>query len=93
MGLVVKPQKRQRYSRAFKQQTLALVNEQGLTPAEAAIKQGIREANIYRWRREFESGGDSHRQQQDLDELQRLRRENTQLKKALKSLRQQLDKG
>jgi len=44
--------KRNYYNCDFKRQTLALLDS-GLTPAEVARRQNIRESNIYRWRGEF----------------------------------------
>lgn len=82
MGIVVKRRSRQRYSKDFKEQTLALVDD-GMSPAEAARQQGIREANIYRWRREQETSSPSELQEA-LQEVARLQQENTRLAQALK---------
>ncbi|WP_339615186.1 transposase [uncultured Gilvimarinus sp.] len=82
MGLLSKPKKRKHYTCDFKRQTLALLDS-GLTPAEVARQQNIRESNIYRWRREFMVHSidaiDALR-----SELKRLRQENTQLKNRIK---------
>ncbi|WP_339896873.1 transposase [uncultured Gilvimarinus sp.] len=82
MGLPTKPKKRNHYTCELKQRTLNLLDN-GLTPTEVAKRTGVRESNIYRWRREFMARSvDAINDLQQ--ELKRLRQENTQLKKRLK---------
>jgi transposase len=78
-------QRRRQYSREFKQEAVALVEQKNYTIAEAARSLGIRANNLSRWRQEYlqlkqnafpgsghEPGGE--------DELSRLREENRRLK-------------
>ncbi|UTF60601.1 transposase [Gilvimarinus sp. DA14] len=83
MGIVVKRRSRQRYSKEFKAHTLALIDE-GMSPAEVARQQGIREANIYRWRREQETSNSGELQQAQ-QEIARLQQDNARLRQALKN--------
>ncbi|WP_041523216.1 transposase [Gilvimarinus agarilyticus] len=86
VGLPTKPKKRNHYTCELKQHTLALL-EDGLTPAQVAKQTGVRESNIYRWRREFMA--QSVAAMDELQrELKRLRQENTALKNRLKALQQ-----
>jgi transposase len=76
-------QKRQykTYNKAFKEEAVALVIDQGYTVPEAAESLGIRANLLYGWKQQFEdkqSGavlGDDER-----SELMKLRKENKQLR-------------
>lgn len=76
-------QKRQykTYTKAFKEEAVALVNDQGYTVPEAAQSLGIRANLLYGWKQQFEdkkSGvvlADDER-----SELIKLRKENKQLR-------------
>jgi len=76
-------QKRQykTYTKAFKEEAVALVNDQGYTVPEAAQSLGIRANLLYGWKQQFEdkqSGAvlaDDER-----SELMKLRKENKQLR-------------
>lgn len=76
-------QKRQykTYTKAFKEEAVALVNDQGYTVPEAAQSLGIRVNLLYGWKQQFEdkqSGAvlaDDER-----SELMKLRKENKQLR-------------
>ncbi len=81
MGIVVKPKTRRRYSAEFKRETLALV-DQGMAPAQVARQQGIREANIYRWRRELETPAAAELERA-YAEIAQLKDENARLRAAL----------
>lgn len=76
-------QKRQykTYTKPFKEEAVALVNEQGYTVPEAAQSLGIRANLLYGWKQQFEDkqsgavlAGDER------SELMKLRKENKQLR-------------
>lgn len=76
-------QKRQykTYTKAFKEEAVALVNDQGYTVSEAAQSLGIRANLLYGWKQQFEDkqsgavlAGDER------SELMKLRKENKQLR-------------
>lgn len=76
-------QKRQykTYTKAFKEEAVALVNDQGYTVPEAAQSLGIRANLLYGWKQQFEAkqsgavlAGDER------SELMKLRKENKQLR-------------
>tara|TARA_B110000902_G_C14281431_1_gene577003 strand:+ start:2457 stop:2747 length:291 start_codon:yes stop_codon:yes gene_type:complete len=76
-------QKRQykTYTKAFKEEAVALVNDQGYTVPEAAQSLGIRANLLYGWKQQFEDkqlgtvlAGDER------SELMKLRKENKQLR-------------
>lgn len=76
-------QKRQykTYTKAFKEEAVALVNDQGYTVPEATQSLGIRANLLYGWKQQFEDkqsgavlGGDER------SELMKLRKENKQLR-------------
>jgi len=76
-------QKRQykTYTKAFKEEAVALVNDQGYTVPEAAQSLGIRANLLYGWKQQFEDkqsgavlAGDER------SELIKLRKENKQLR-------------
>ena len=88
--------KRREYAKEFKQEAVALSNEQGITAAQVARDLGIDAALLYRWRAEMRSSGDEafpgkgklnssdeelRRLQRELD---RVRMERDILKKALR---------
>ena len=69
------------YPKAFKEEAVALVTEQGYSVAEAAKALGIRANMIYRWKQqqEDEQAG-LLLNSEEKAELGRLRRENKRLK-------------
>ncbi len=76
---------RRRHTKEFKIEAVALSRQSGMTVAKAARDLGICENMLHRWRSELKvhaqrafSGHGSRRRQED--ELQRLRRENEQLR-------------
>lgn len=85
---------RKKYSREFKREAVALVEDQGYTKAEAARSLGVRPELIRRWHREFAEqstdafpgNGNLTPEQQRIRELEaenrRLKMEKEILKKA-----------
>ena len=73
-----------RYSVEFKQQAVELAESLG-NVAEAARQLGVSDANIYTWKSKFKRTesrkSDSKLSPDELEELRRLRRENSELKK------------
>ena len=72
---------RKQYDEAYKQDAVALVNEQGYKLSEVARRLGITANMLSRWKQEFmqESTG-QHLTADEREELTRLRRENRELK-------------
>jgi transposase len=69
------------YSKAFKEETVALVTEQGYSVADAAKAVGIRSNQLYRWKQEQEAlKSGSMLNADDKAELLRLRKENKLLR-------------
>ena len=50
--------KRREYTKEFKQEAIALSNQEGIKAAQAAHDLGISPALLYRWRAEMRSNGD-----------------------------------
>jgi len=76
-------QKRQykTYTKAFKEEAVALVNDQGYTVPEAAQSLGIRANLLYGWKQQFEDKKSGVVLPDDeRSELIRLRKENKQLR-------------
>jgi len=67
---------RRRYSRAFKDEAVKLVLEQGLTRAQAARDLGISESVLGRWVQKAQAAGGVAIDDDLRRELARLRREN-----------------
>ncbi len=88
--------RRREYTKEFKQEAVALSNEQGVTAAQVARDLGIDPALLYRWRSEMRSDGEeafpgkgklnaSDEEMRRLQrELDRVRMERDILKKALR---------
>ncbi len=88
--------RRREYTKEFKQEAVALSNEQGVTAAQVARDLGIDPALLYRWRAEMRSDGEetfpgkgklnaSDEEMRRLQrELDRVRMERDILKKALR---------
>ena len=73
--------KNKSYSKAFKEEAVALITEQGYSVAEAAKAVGIRTNQLYRWKQEQEAlKSDSMLSADDKAELVRLRKEVKQLR-------------
>ena len=67
------------YSKVFKEESVALVTEQGYSVAEAAKAVGVRTNQLYRWKQEQEAlKSGSMLNADDKAELLRLRKENKQ---------------
>ena len=72
---------RRRYTQEFKQDAVALVNEQGYSLAEAARSLDISDTILRRWRDEIVDQSNGNTLTKDeREELRRLRRENRELK-------------
>lgn len=68
-------------SKEFKEETVALITEQGYSVAEAAKAVGIRTNQLYRWKQEQEElKSGSLLSPNDKAELLRLHKENKQLR-------------
>lgn len=79
------PQPRRKHSKEFKLEAVALSRQPGMTMAKAARDLGISENMLYRWRSELQEHAErafrGHGRKRALeDELERLRRENLQLR-------------
>lgn len=75
---------RKRYSREFKMEAVRRSNESGKTVAETARELDISVVHLYRWRdqeaKAKENAFPGSGRKNNLDELERLRRENAQLR-------------
>jgi transposase len=88
--------KRREFTKEFKQEAVALSNEQGVSAAQVARDLGISPALLYRWRAEMRANGDEafpgkgklnandEEVRQLQRELDRVRMERDILKKALR---------
>lgn len=69
------------YSKEFKEEAVALVNDQGYTVPEAAKSLGINPNMLYRWKEKLdESNGRNQVGESEREELLRLRKENRNLR-------------
>ena len=69
------------YSKEFKEESVALITEQGYSVADAAKAVGVRTNQLYRWKQEQEAlKSGSMLTVEDKAELLRLRKENKQLR-------------
>lgn len=68
------------YTQEFKKEAARLVIEHGYTQAEASRSLGVPDKNISRWVREFQSPIVKAQPTNEQAELDRLRKENQQLK-------------
>jgi transposase len=77
--------KRRKYSKEFKIEAVRLTRQPGMTVVKAARDLGVRAKDLYRWRVELAEApveafrGQGRRRASD-EELERLRRENEQLR-------------
>lgn len=74
-------QARKRYPKAFKEEAVALITEQGYSVAKAAEAVGVKSDLLYKWKGSLESersGGSLS--EDEKEELKRLRKENRELK-------------
>jgi len=72
---------RNKYAPEFKQETVALVTQQGYTVTQAAEVVNINPTQVRRWKQELEQMANGTRLDEgERTELARLRRENHQLK-------------
>lgn len=71
-----------KYTSEFKEEAVKLITEGGYSQAEVSRNLGISDSNINRWLMEYTKGKEkkSKRQEDEKSELQRLRKENAQLK-------------
>jgi len=73
--------KNKSYTKEFKEEAVALINDQGYSVAQAASAVGIRTNQLYRWKQEQEAlKSGSLLSADDKAELNRLRKENKQLR-------------
>jgi len=69
------------YSKEYKEEAVALVQEQGYSVPEAAKSLGIASNMLYRWKEQIESQREGKSLSEDeRDELKRLRKENKNLR-------------
>jgi len=69
------------YPKEFKEEAVALIREQGYSVAEAAKSLGVATNLLYRWNGQQEQQpGDQDLAEAERTELQRLRKENKQLR-------------
>ncbi len=72
---------RKSYTKAFKEEAVSLVLEQGYSVSEAAASVGVRTNMLYRWKQQFEQEKAGNVVTADeRAELVRLRKENKRLK-------------
>jgi len=84
-------ERRRQYNRPFKEQAVLLLQHSDVPLAQVARQLGVSESMLRRWRNQVESGrsfSDSGRQERTL--IQRLLRENQQLKRDLVALKKTL---
>lgn len=77
--------KQKRYSKQFKQEAVAMTQQDGVTVIEVAHQLGIKPKSLYAWRAALLKDGDhafpgTGHQTPEQAELAKLRRENAQLK-------------
>lgn len=79
--MTTEKRKRRRYTEDFKREAVALVTEQGYSVAEAARSLEVGENQIRRWRQKFEQEStEGELNATEREELERLRKENRQLR-------------
>ena len=79
--MTTEKRKRRKYTEDFKREAVALVTEQGYSVAEAARSLEVGENQIRRWRQQFEQeSADGQLNATEREELERLRKENRQLR-------------
>ena len=73
--------KNRTYTKQFKEETVALVTEQGYTVIDAAEAMGVRASQIYNWKQHIEDESSGARLTgEDREELLRLRKEVKKLR-------------
>jgi transposase-like protein len=84
-------EKRRQYGREFKERAVALLNRGDLPLVQVARQLGITESMLRRWRNQVSSGREfSPSGHQERTMIQRLLRENQQLKRDLAALKKTL---
>ena len=79
--MTTEKRKRRKYTDDFKHEAVALVTEQGYSVAEAARNLDVGENLIKRWRQQFEQeSAEGQLTATEREELERLRKENRQLR-------------
>jgi transposase len=79
--MTTEKRKRRKYTEDFKREAVALVIEQGYSIAEAARSLDVGENQIRRWRQKFEQeSAEGQLTATEREELERLRKENRQLR-------------
>lgn len=79
--MTTEKRKRRKYTDDFKHEAVALVTEQGYSVAEAARSLDVGENLIRRWRQQFEQeSAEGQLTATEREELERLRKENRQLR-------------
>ena len=84
-------ERRQQYNRQFKEQAVRLLDQGDVPLAQVARQVGVTESMLRRWRAQVASGksfSESGRQERSL--VQRLQRENQQLRQDLAALKKTL---
>jgi transposase len=84
-------ERRRQYNRQFKEQAVLLLQAEDVPLAQVARQLGVTESMLRRWRNQVLSGrsfSESGRQERTL--IQRLQRENQQLKRDLAALKKTL---
>jgi len=84
-------ERRRQYNRQFKEQAVLLLQAEDVPLAQVARQLGVTESMLRRWRAQVESGKSfsaSGRQERSL--VQRLQRENQQLRRDLVALKKTL---
>lgn len=77
--------KYKKYSKQFKQEAVAMTEQEDVTVVEVAQQLGIKPKTLYAWRKAFQQDGEdafpgTGQQTPENAELAKLRRENAQLK-------------
>jgi transposase len=84
-------ERRRQYNRQFKEQAVRVLQQGDLSLAQVGRQLGVSESMLRRWRHQVQSGrpfSESGRQQRTL--VQRLQRENRQLKRDMAVLKKTL---
>jgi len=76
------------YGRELKEEIIGKIKTEGITGTEAARRYGINVKNVYRWLSEGIAGSSS-----EALEINRLKRENRQLKELIGSLMVEKERG
>ena len=76
------------YTKEFKEEVICKIKQEGITGVEAAKRYGIPVKNIYRWLGEGVGGSSS-----EALEVNRLKRENRELKELIGTLMVEKERG